>query len=297
MRKFIGIDLGGTNVRVALIDEDGNILEDVIRPSLANEGPQIVLDNVVEMLKTIDYKSAESIGIGIPGPIDTKGGFASLSSNLKDFAGFKVRDYLENIFDMPVYLDNDCNVAGLAEAVLGSGKGYSIVYYITHSTGIGGALVIDGKTVSGRKGYAGEIGNIVIDRDRPKVNHLNAGSAESEASGSALVNKAKQLLDPSIESAYDIFNLAKEGDPVATEIIDTMIYDFATLMATVAHVVDPDVFILGGGVSKSHKDYLDRVMEVYKTLVHPQMEDIEVKIATLEEPGVVGAAMLGRKRD
>lgn len=298
MKTYFGVDLGGTNVRVAIITEDGTILEENKRPSLSDQGPEVVLGQIVEMAKGLKHANeCSGMGIGIPGPVDTARGCVSLATNLKGFTDFPVVDYLKQFFDFPIYLDNDASVAGLAEALVGAGQGCPIVYYVTHSTGIGGALVVNGKLVSGRKGYAGEIGNIVIDRDRSDqsdVNSLNVGAVENEASGSAMVRKAQKQLEPTITSAQRIFQLAEEGNETAKEMIDTMAYDVASVLASIAHVVDPHVFVLGGGVTLARDYYWPQMIAYYQTLVHPLMRDVTFKEALLEEPGIIGAAMLCR---
>ena len=298
MKTYFGVDLGGTNVRVAIIAEDGSIIEEIKRPSLSDQGPEVVLDNIIDMAQTLKgHESCLGMGIGIPGPVDTAKGCVSLSTNLKGFTGYPVVEYLSKHFNIPIYLDNDANVAGLAEALVGAGAGNPIVYYVTHSTGIGGALVVNGKTVSGRKGYAGEVGNIVIDRDRSDqsdINSLNIGAVENEASGSAMVRKAQKLLEKDITSAKRIFQLADEGNPIALKLIDDMAYDFASVLASIAHVVDPHVFVLGGGVTLARDYYWPKMIEYYQSLVHPQMRDVPFKEALLEEPGIIGAAMLCR---
>lgn len=293
MRKFIGVDLGGTNVRVAVVTEFGDILEDVKAPSLSDQGPEIVLNNIIEMIDSLKLKEGvEGVGVGIPGPVDTENGYVTLATNIKDFAYFPVVKYLSERLNLPVYMDNDANVAGLAEALVGAGKGKRIVYYVTHSTGIGGALVVNGQVVSGNFGYAGEIANIVIDPSRPKINHLNPGAVENWASGDALIRIGKEKISEDITSAGDIFALYQNEDPIATEIINNMVVDFASVLSAIAHVVEPHVFVIGGGVSKSANLYLNRVIEVYNTLVHPGMRNTKFELAKLDEPGVVGAAML-----
>jgi glucokinase len=199
---------------------------------------------------------------------------------------------LENEFHLPTYVDNDANVAGLAEALVGAGKGLPIVYYVTHSTGIGGALIVDGKVVSGKHGHAGEIGNIIIDRARKKYNHLNIGAVENEASGTSLVRKAREVIDDKITSAGELFALAKAGDQRAIQIVDTMAFDFAMMFSAIAHVCDPYAFIVGGGVMKSKDLYFDKMIEYYMQHVHTGMRTVEFKTAMLSEPGLIGAAML-----
>lgn len=293
MRKFIGVDLGGTNVRVAVVNEIGDILEDVKSPSLSDQGPEVVLDNIIKMIDSLKHKdNVLGIGLGIPGPVDTENGYVTLATNIKDFAYFPVVKYLKDRLNLPVFMDNDANVAGLAEAMVGAGKGEKIVYYVTHSTGIGGALVVNGQVVSGNFGYAGEIANIIIDRSREKVNHLNAGAVENWAAGEAMVRQARERISEDIDSAAAIFALAQDNHPVATEIIETMITDFALMLSTIAHVVEPHVFVIGGGVSKSANLYLNKVIEQYNTMVHPGMRNTKFELAKLDEPGVIGAAML-----
>ena len=296
MKHYLGIDLGGSNVRVAVINEEGQVIEEIKRTSLSDQGPEIVLENIIEMSQSLKYLSdCVAVGVGVPGPVDTDKGVMTLSTNLKGFTGYPVVKFLEDKLDLPVYMDNDANVAGLAEAVFGAGKGHEVVYYITHSTGIGGALIVNGKVVSGRKGYAGEIGNIIIDDKRPahkEINNLNAGAVENEASGSAMVRRAQKLLDPKITSAYDIFKLADSGNPIAQNIIENMTYDMAMLLQAIAHVSDPHIFVLGGGVTQSKDKYWKRMIHHYQDLVHTNMQDTPFVSASLTEPGVIGAAAL-----
>jgi len=293
MKTTIGIDLGGTNVRVAMVDLDGNILQEVKGPSFGQEGPDKVMANLISLihqLKNID--ECIGIGIGVPGPVDSITNTMTMSTNLPGFTGYQIEPILMKEFGLPSYLDNDANVAGLAEARFGAGKGKQVVYYITHSTGIGGALVIDGKVVSGRQGYAGEIGNIIVSDHGEKINDLNIGAVENLASGTALIRIAQTKIDPKINSAFTLFDLAQKGNPIAIEIIDQMAYDFARMCSAIAHVVDPHVFVIGGGVSKSHQFYFDKVVNHYNQLVHVGMRNPEFKLAQLDEPGIIGAASL-----
>ncbi len=293
MKKYIGIDLGGTNVRVALVDEKGEVLEEVKRVSNSDLGPIKVLDNILEMVASLQFKDeAVGVGVGIPGPVDQELGAITIATNLKDFAFFPVVEYLEQRLKLPVYMDNDANVAGLAEAVVGAGKGERVVYYITHSTGIGGALVVDGKVVSGRTGYAGEVANIIVDRNRPRLNHLNAGAVENWASGTAIVQQGQKMISKDITSALQVFNLYEANDERAIKIIEDMTTDFAMMLSSISAICDPNVYVLGGGVTKSHQLYLDKVIEKYKMFVHPGQSGTPFRLARLDEPGVVGAAML-----
>ena len=293
MKNVIGIDLGGTNVRVAKINENGEILQELKSPSYGLEGPEVVVPNLVNLIKQIDdYKNCAGIGIGVPGPVDTVNKIMTLSSNLTGFTNYPMAKMLEEATGLDVYIDNDANVAGLAEALVGAGKGDPIVYYTTVSTGIGGAMVINGKLMSGRAGYAGEVGNLIVDHTRESFNNLNKGATESEASGRAITRKGQQIFGDCIESAGDVFKLYAENDPQAIELVDQVCMDLAIMFSHVAHIVDPNCFVIGGGMLKSKEIWFDKMIANYKTLVHPGMADIPFRTALLDEPGIVGAAML-----
>lgn len=294
MKTYIGIDLGGTNVRVAKVDEDGNVLAQVKGPSYGQEGPEKVMANLKEMVREIPgWNECAGIGVGVPGPVDTKAGTMVLSTNLPGFKGYPFASELKKEFGMPAFLDNDANVAGLAEALCGAGKGMSVVFYTTISTGIGGVLVVDGKTVSGKHGFGGEVANIVIDRSREKVNYLNAGAIENEASGTAITRKGREVFgEKEIPHAGVVFDKAQSGVPEAVKIAGQVEEDLGQFFATVACVCDPEVFIIGGGLTKSADKFLPGVIASYQKYSHEAVRDTPFVIAGLEEPGVIGAAML-----
>lgn len=294
MKTYIGVDLGGTNVRVAKVDEDGNILQIVKEPTEIGKGTEHVIAKIISMIERIDgYKDCLGIGMGVPGPVDTVNGKMILATNLPGFQGFPIVDRIQSHFNIPTYLDNDVNVAGMGEAVLGAGKDKDIVYYVTISTGIGGALVVNQRVVSGRNGHAGEIANIIIDRNRKKINYLNTGAVENEASGTALTRKGKEIFgEDAIRHAGDVFDLARKGDEKALAICDEMAYDLAVMFSVIAHVVDPEVFVVGGGVMKGKDVFFEKMESYYRTMIHQGMQTVVFKEAELEEPGIVGAAML-----
>lgn len=293
MKYFIGVDLGGTNIRAAKVDELGQIIQVVKGSTEVEFGVDHVINKIVNMIKSIDgYQECVGIGMGVPGPVDTVNGVMTLATNLPGFVNFPMCKKIEEATGLKTYADNDVNVACLAESYHGAGKGHRTVYYVTISTGIGGAFTINHQLGSGAKGYAGEIANIVIDRNRDKVNYLNVGAVENEASGVAITRKGKLVFGDKIKHAGDVFDLAREKDPQALKIVDEMVYDLGLMFSIVGHVIDPDIFVVGGGCMKSKDVFFDRVIETYKGLVHVGMQDTEFKQAQLEEPGIIGAAML-----
>ena len=297
MKQFIGVDLGGTQVRCARVSEDGEILQMVSNPSLAYEDSKTIVDNIIATIKQLTFNDESAgIGVGVPGPVDTIEGKMVMATNIPALTGFPLVDVLAEAFKLPTYMDNDANVAGLAEALIGSGKGLPIVYYLTHSTGIGGALIVNGQVVSGKHGHAGEVGNIIIKRDGKKYNHLNAGAVENEASGRAITRRAQEEVSSSIEMTKELFDLARQNDQSAMKLVDDIAMDMALLFSAIAHVVDPDAFVVGGGVTKSKDVYFDRVIEYYKQHVHLNMQTTQFLFASLKEPGLIGAAMLPKSK-
>ena len=297
MNYYIGIDLGGTNVRIAKVDEQGKIVQDVISPSYGLEGPEKIEANILELLKQFDLSDVKSIGLAIPGPVDGEKNVITQATNIPGCENYPFADNMQKVTGVPVFLDNDANAAGLAEAVLGSGKGYNVVYYLTHSTGVGGGLVINGHVLQGHKGYAGEVANVIVDPNAKQFDnykHLNRGGVETVASGTAIGLFGNDILGEKGNSARKVFALAKEGDSQAQAIIDKMAKDFATCLSAISAIVAPDCFVIGGGCSHSSDQYFDKIRENFKTMAHPGMREVPILKATLEEPGVLGAAMIGR---
>lgn len=300
MKYYIGIDLGGTNLRTLLVDENGKSYSEVKDVTERENGPDYVCEKIIHQIESLDtsvcngLEGVEGIGIGVPGPVDTRNGVMIMATNLPGFENYPICKKLSDKFNLPTFIDNDANVAGLAEAILGAGKGYPIVYYVTISTGIGGALIVDGKLVSGGRGHAGEIGNIIVKNDGYKFGGLNAGAAEGEASGTAITRKGKELLgDDAVNHAGDVFRLASEGNEKAKQIVDEVISEWATLFANIAHTVDPYVFVVGGGVMKSKDYFLDRLVAEFNEKIHVGMRGhIQFLTPEIADCGAIGAAML-----
>lgn len=293
MKTYIGVDLGGTNVRVAKVSEDGKVLSVVKEATEMKNGVDHVINKIIRMIESIEgYQDVSGIGLGVPGPVDTEKGVMMLATNLPGFEGFPMAETIRDHFNIPTFVDNDVNVACLAESYHGAGKGKGICYYVTISTGIGGAFTFYNRLVSGKAGYAGEIADIIIDRNREKINYLNVGAVENEASGTAITRIGKKVFGDHIEHAGMVFDLARQGDERALEICDRMAYDLAQMFSTIALVVDPHVFVLGGGCMKGKDVFLDKTIAYFKEMVHVGMRDVIFAEAELEEPGLVGAAML-----
>lgn len=294
MKKGIGIDIGGTNLRVGIVGEDGSILRDEKIPTKQELGIDYAIKNIVDIIKSFDAESIETIGIGAPGPLDAKAGMLLDSPNLPTWKNVNIVEILEDALDKRVYLENDGNVAGLAEAIYGAGKDYNSVTYITLSTGVGGGIVLDKKLITGAHGIAAEIGNIILDPTGVEHSNMNKGCFESFCSGTAILREGIHK-DLNVESTLDVFRLADSKDVVAVEIIDKFIKYLGMGMSNIIHVFNPDIFVLGGGVTKSllECDLMDRV---YESVQDYQFDSAKNKViiepAKLDDCGIIGAGVL-----
>ncbi|TYS69820.1 ROK family protein [Sutcliffiella horikoshii] len=289
----IGVDLGGTNLRVALVKEDGKIVRDMERKTEVAKGPQYIIDKMIDMIREMKGDEViKGVGVGCPGPLDPKTGVIYNPPNLPGWNNIPLANILEKSLYEHVKIDNDANAAALAEAKFGAGVGAESVYYITVSTGVGGGFVLDGKVFQGAAGYAGEIGNMIILPGGPTHNSLNAGALESLASGTAIGLSGQK--GGMSGGAEEVIHLASLGNPTAQTILDNAINYLAIGIANLVHSVNPSIFVLGGGVMKSERQLLEPIKEKVKNYVYPRLkETINIVPASLgPKAGVIGSAFL-----
>lgn len=296
MQTNISVDLGGTNVRCALVDENGTILSIVKGSSNPEKGAQAIVDKIESLIKQLDnYEQANAIGIVVPGLIDQEKGIITAANNLPKLIDYPLKKQLEQDLGKPVILANDVKAAAYGEAISGARKDDAIVYYISISTGIGGAAVIDQKLLSGFHGFAGEVGNVIVDPHYEAIGIMNAGATEVLGSGTAITRIGKEKLGQQIEHAGTVFDLAKQNQKEAQEIVEQMTDHLSTLLSTIALVIDPSIIILGGGVMKGKDVFLEALDQKFHAKIFDAMRDIRIEEAQLEEPGIVGAAMLAQQ--
>ena len=303
-KKLLGIDLGGTTIKFGILTLEGEVQEKwAIDTNILEDGKHIVPDIVGSIKHRLNLYGLTKddfvgIGMGSPGAVDRAKKTVTGAFNLNWAHTEEVGSVIERELGIPFAIDNDANVAGLAEALLGAGKDYPTCYYVTISTGIGGAFIVDGKLVSGGRGHAGEIGNIIVKNNGYKFGGLNPGAAEGETSGTAITRKGKELLgEDRVNHAGDVFRLASEGDLKAQSIVDECISELATMFANIAHTVDPHCFVIGGGVMKSREYFYDRLVEQFNSKIHVGMRGYIPLLGTkLEDCGAIGAAMLPMSR-
>lgn len=289
MKKYIGVDVGGTNYRIGLVDEHG-VLERVVKKSSKAEGgvsPEILAASIREMM---EKEEIGGVGVGVPGVV-LEAGRITLTTNLQQLEGFSLRDYLQGALQTPVLVENDGNVAGLAEAVAGRGKGYESTYYITVSTGIGGAFVQNGRIFRGKSGFAGEIGSMIVHLSGESYRGLYPGMIEGIASGDALKSRGELALLRPLADAGEMFRLAKE-DETARRLVDQMAYALGVLCSNLTYVLNPGVFVFGGGCMKSGEMFWEKMQAHYQSMVPYPDARADFRMAALEEPGVLGAGLM-----
>ena len=256
MKYAVGIDVGGTNTRVALINEEYKILER-IKFSTDSKDPEVTLQKIGEIIKGF-AKEIEGIGISCPGPLDLIGGVVLTPPNLPGWHYLPLSKRLEEITGVKVALENDANLAALAEALVGAGAGKHFVQFLTISTGVGAGLCVNGKIYHGAKGFGQEVANSIVWRDGPSQGDLKKGSIESIASGTAITKRAN---DAGISAAHagEVYEAAKAGNETAKEIMEDTYEYLSNFLGTLYGVLDPEIFILSGSVALKIPGFIKEV--------------------------------------
>ncbi len=308
MKYGFGVDLGGTTVKIAYFDQEGQMLDKWEIPTVtANEGKQILPDIAAALMgylteKNIPKNEVLGIGIGVPGPVGPDGR-VNKCINL-GWGVFNIAKELESLTGLPVKAGNDATVAALGECWKGGGAGHQNMVFATLGTGVGGGIVVGGKVIHGIHGAGGEVGHMVLDpRETETCNCGKKGCVEQYCSATGIVRLAKKQLSqtekPSVLRAIenltckDIFDSAKDGDAVALEILDG-VYDYmGQFLANICNVVDPEAVVLGGGVSKAGQPLLDGVEKAFAKYVFHAVHPVQFSLATLgNDAGAYGAFRL-----
>ena len=286
----VGIDIGGTQLRVALYSAEG---EQLAREAMANDhdlGPTQNLDRLVSCIESWgqDY---EGIGVGCPGPLDFSSGKVLNPPNLPGWENFGVADYLAKRTGHRVLVNNDANVAGLAEARVGAAAGLESVFYFTVSTGVGGAYIYRGEVVGGANSCAAEVFNMMVADNKYHRMGMNPGGLEDHASGTALGRMATERFGRPMDAA-ELFSLAHAGSGEAGEIVELAAENLARAVACVSFVVDPNRFVFGGSVALHNPDFVDLVhRHALAYVLNPMKLDFALAQCG-GDAGLIGAALL-----
>lgn len=310
--QVVGVDLGGTRFRACLIDREGNILRRRSWPTEAEGGPDHVIRRlsagVLEVCAPDGLARVAAVGLGAPGPLDPWLGVILSTPNLPGWDQVPLRDLMQSELGLPVVLGNDANLAGLGELYFGAAKGLKDVVYLTVSTGIGGGVITDGRLLLGAHGLAGELGHMTILPDGPLCGCGNHGCLEALASGTAIGRAARARLrsgEPSrllrlVEGDIDrvdaelVARAAAEGDALADEVFQSAATYLGIGVANILHAFDPEMVVIGGGVSQAGEMLFGTVRRVVQERAMPAYRATAniVPAALGDDAGLMGAAAL-----
>ncbi len=309
MSNFIfGIDLGGTTVKCGLFTENGDLLEKWEIPTdTTNKGaniPKDIANTILEKMqeKSIPAEEVLGVGMGIPGPVFSKGIVAGCA-NL-GWGRMNIAEVMTDLTGLNFIPGNDANVAALGEMWKGGGRGYDNVVMITLGTGVGGGIIVDGKIIPGAFGCGGEIGHIVVNNAETAVCGCGGhGHLEQYASATGVVRLANLELESSNEvsslreiekiTAKDVFDAAKAGDALALKVVDRYGWYLAMALGHVASTVDPEIFVIGGGMAKAGQIIIDAVEKYYGKNLLGSLRERKFALAELgNDAGIFGSAKL-----
>ena len=308
MSHIVAVDIGGTHIRVALYEPNSiTPLAHQRTRSLANEpGVYDRLERAVESI----WPQAEvrAIGIASPGPLDPHTGTILATPNIPEWQNFPVAAKLSQHFNVPVYLDNDANMAGLAEWQFGAGRGHDNLVYLTISTGIGGGVISQGCLIQGFRGMGAELGHMIIDPEGPPCGCGKRGHIESFSSGPSIARYVKEellagekssLQGEAVITAAQVADAARAGDRLAISAFERAGYYLGIAVANYLAIFDPSILIFGGGVSQVG-ELLFKPFEksLRKHTFHPHyLDDLVITRAALgDDAGLLGALALARMK-
>jgi glucokinase len=287
--EVIGIDLGGTAIKLGRFIADGTCLNSLTIPTPQPATPTAVLDTIVETIKSISSTENPplAIGIGTPGPVDVSGRITRIAINLPGWHNVPLADWLEAKTGYPTILANDANGAGLGEAWLGTGRQFKNLILLTLGTGVGGAIILDGKLFVGHQGAAAELGLITFNPDGPNCSSGNQGSLEQYVSVQAIRRRTGK--EPA-----ELGEMAKSGDKYALEFWQSYGRDLGVGLASLIYVLTPEAIVIGGGVSASAEFFFPAATaEIERRVLAISRSGLQLLVAHLgNQAGMVGAAKL-----
>lgn len=316
MKNFIGIDFGGTNIKIGCFDENLKILAKTSIPTYADKGPEASVSAIAQACERLladtglDKADTAYAGIGLPGPVNLSQGLLVSPPNLPLFHGCPIKKMLSQSLGVPVVMENDANAAAWAEYVCGAAEDVDDLVFITLGTGIGGGIVTAGKLVHGNTDAAGELGHIIIYPDGRKCGCGQMGCTEAYASASSTARRANELLaeeaPSSLQEIYkakgevsckDVYDHAAKGDEFAQCITAGTAKVLALLCVNIMNFMDPQKIVFAGGMIAAGEQLLEAVKEYFVKYAWPgRAETVEIMFATLgEDAGIIGNASLAIK--
>ena len=285
-RMLLGVDIGGTNMKIASFDaETYEIVRSEIVPTEAEKGFPDVLSRVIALVENYRTPDVSSVGICVPGPVRQPEGLLLRAPNIPKSENIRVLDLAQSALKMPVFLGNDAQCFALAEAVLGAGKNHKVVCGVTIGTGVGGGLVIDGNIYQGAHGFAAEVGHMLLRPGEPPFETRDKrGEVEQFFSGSAFAERCKAAASP------DDYLHGEACSFLHPDIFR----EIAWMCTNLSHAYDPSIIVFGGTTGKALKPHLEAIAKELKTWMLPSVPIPLLAIAKRQHPGTLGAALLSR---
>lgn len=294
MRATIGVDIGATKIACGVLKEEQFLSKTTI--PTPQEGWRSVLDSIVNTIRILQksHPGVTEVGVGVPGMHDRARTEVLFAANILGFTNVPIVDYLGERLACPVALENDANAAGLAEAILGAARYAASTMFITISTGIGGCIIADGQLWRGFHGIAGEIGHVTRVPDGPMAPSGVAGALEAVASGTAIERDATFVFRKPTSTA-EVFRLAQDGDRKAEQIVHAAMRYLGMAIADVQKLLDPEVFVIGGGVASVGEYFYGHVQNYAREFARGFSDVTIVPAHFGVDAGVIGAAIAARQ--
>ncbi len=307
-KKVFGVDIGGTTIKMGVFSGEGELIDKWEIPTRTEDNGSKILPDIAASIRqkmealSIERTDVAGIGISVPGPVDDNG-IVHKCVNL-GWDVFDIDEEMKKYTGVPVFAGNDANAAALGEVWRGGGKGYNNAVVVTLGTGVGGGIIVNGKILSGSSGAGGEIGHILVNREETeKCGCGNKGCLEQYASATGIARMAKAKLaednrDSVMRNAKSmnakvVFDAVKAGDAVAMEVAEEFGRVLGIGLAIVADVVNPEVFVIGGGVSRGGQIVIDYIEKNYNKYVFHASRGVKFALATLgNDAGIYGSAKL-----
>lgn len=310
----IGVDLGGTKIGFALVHKDGKIKEYTKIPTLASQGKEQVVgrmtENIHQMIQKakISPETIAGIGLGIPGMVNPMTGIVRFAPNLPGWENVPIAKMIENEFNRPVMIENDANAAAWGEKIFGVARGMKHLVCLTLGTGIGGGLILNGEIYHGQNFFAGEVGHMILNQNGPECNCGGKGCLEAYSSATGIRNQIREKYEemrqkendfssiPDVNQVklIDLFQQAREGHPVYSEVIREALEYLGLGIVNLIHLLNPQMIVLVGGIANEGEKLLQPIKRIVNQRAMPSYtEDPQIVLGKLGNyAGIVGSAAL-----
>lgn len=292
---FLGIDWGGTYIKAGIIDEKNKLLEDIVLSSNEFKRKEVFIEKIENIVKNFNRYNIKAIGIGAPGIIDIKEGFIYYLPNIPGWKNYPLSKVLRKKLNLEVFIDNDANVFALAESRVGIAKEKHTAIFLTLGTGLGGAVLLGGNILRS-KTSASELGHIPIDINGKKCSCGGSGCIETFVGAKYILEEYNRLKNCKAKEVKEIYKAALKNDKIALKIWENFATALGKFLAGLVNVFNPQMIVLGGGVSGAFGIFKPKLLEVIKKqAMWPHTKNLKIVKAKLKKAGIIGAGILAKE--